>query len=75
MPNVEGFGVGKPEKLGDYNRIVSSAFELFKADLLKMKEELNLDLAESKLRLVDVESSLSAVERVLSTYKFPKNNK
>lgn len=71
LPNVEGFGVGKPEKLDDYNRIVSSAFKLFKEDLLKMKDDIKHDdLAESKLRLIEIECSLSEVERVLSTYKF-----
>ena len=70
LPNVEGFGVGKREKIGVYNRIVNSAFKQFKADLLKMKEEINRDLSESKLRLADIEDSLSEVERILSTYKF-----
>ena len=74
LPDVEGFGVGKPEKLDDYDRIVSSAFKLFKADLLKMKDDIKHDdLAESESRLTDIKWSLSEVERVLSTYKFPES--
>lgn len=73
VPDVEGFGIDKPEKLGAHARIVNSAFKLFRADLLKMKEEIDRDLDESETRLADIKWSLSEVERVLSSYNFPES--